>query len=95
VPSSPLPPDAIRERLGRVPAWSLEGKAIERTVRFPTFRAAIAFVNRLADAAEARDHHPDIHVHYREVRLVSWSHDAGGLTERDFALAEEIDALLR
>ena len=49
------------------------------------------FVNRVADLAEVEDHHPDIFIHYREVTLTLWTHAAGGLTERDFKLAADID----
>ena len=72
------------------PGWALEGGMIRRTYAFKDFRAAMAFVNRVADAAEAADHHPDIDIRYSKVTLTLTSHDAGGLTARDFALAESI-----
>ncbi len=61
---------------------------------FPDFAAALAFVNRVGTAAEQAGHHPDIDIRYNRVRLALVSHDAGGLTEKDFALAATIDALL-
>ena len=83
--------DEISRRLPALAGWQLKGKTIEKKFRFADFRAAIAFVNRVADLAEVQDHHPDILVHYREVTLVVWTHAAGGLTDRDFQLAADID----
>jgi 4a-hydroxytetrahydrobiopterin dehydratase len=83
----------IQERLAKVPGWTLAGGAIERTFRFPSFAAAIAFVDKVAAIADAADHHPDILVRYDRVTLTSSTHDAGGLTERDFALAGEIETV--
>ena len=80
----------IQERLSRVPGWERWGREIRRTWAFADFRAAMAFVNRVADLAETAGHHPDIDVRYSKVTLVLSTHDAGGLTARDFALAESI-----
>lgn len=66
---------------------------LRRTYRFPSFQAAIAFVNAVADAAEAADHHPDIDIRFRKVTLVLTTHDVNGLTVKDFALAAEADRL--
>ena len=76
--------------------WRREGDALVRDLEFSDFRAAIAFVVRVADAAEAADHHPDVLVHgYRRVRLTLTTHSAGGrVTERDEALARTIDGML-
>jgi 4a-hydroxytetrahydrobiopterin dehydratase len=84
----------IRERLAALRGWSLErdGTAISREYRFGAFPAAIAFVNRVASLAEEADHHPDIDIRFDRVRLTLWTHVAGGLTRRDFDLAERIDA---
>lgn len=74
--------------------WQEVDGALERTVELPSFPEAIAFVNRLAEAAERENHHPDIAISYRKV-TVRWStHSAGGITERDRALAAETDTLL-
>ena len=73
-----------------VPGWENNGKEITRLYKFPDFKAAMAFVNRVADLAEAADHHPDIDVRYNKVRLTLSTHSAGGLTEKDFALARQI-----
>ena len=72
--------------------WALEEGMIRRTFAFGDFRAAMAFVNRVADAAEAADHHPDIDIRYSKVTLALVTHDAGGLTSRDTKLAEDADA---
>lgn len=84
--------DTIAAGLARVPGWARAGGAIARTYRFTDFRAALAFVNRVGELAERQNHHPDITIHYNEVVLTLWSHDAGGVTERDFRLAAAIDA---
>jgi 4a-hydroxytetrahydrobiopterin dehydratase len=69
------------------------GKALERTFEFDDFVAALAFVNRVGELAEAEDHHPDIAIHYNRVTLRWWTHSAGGITDRDRALAERSNAL--
>jgi 4a-hydroxytetrahydrobiopterin dehydratase len=89
-----LTSDQITERLTGLPLWQLTGANIERTVTFADFLAAIAFVNRIAEAAEKANHHPDIDIRWNKVRLALSSHDAGGLTERDFKLAGVIDSLI-
>jgi 4a-hydroxytetrahydrobiopterin dehydratase len=83
----------ITEKLAVMPVWTLAGKNIERTITFESFPEAIAFVNRVADAAEKANHHPDIDIRWNKVRLALSSHDAGGLTNRDFNLADVIDSL--
>ena len=71
-----------------------EAPCIERDFRFADFAAAISFVDHVAERAEAANHHPDILVHgWNKVRLTLSTHSQGGLTESDFALAREIDAL--
>ena len=78
--------------LARVPGWTRAGRAITRTYRFDDFRSALAFVNRVGKVAERQQHHPDIDIRYNQVTLSLWTHDAGGLSERDFRLAASIDA---
>ncbi len=74
--------------------WAREGDAIARELKFADFAAAIAFVNRVAEAAEAANHHPDLLVHgWNKVRLTLSTHSEGGLTAADFALADRIDQL--
>jgi 4a-hydroxytetrahydrobiopterin dehydratase len=84
----------IDERLAALPAWRREGDEIVTDRELADFAAAMRFVNAVADAAEAANHHPDILVHgWNGVRLSVTNHSAGGLTEADFALAATIDAL--
>jgi 4a-hydroxytetrahydrobiopterin dehydratase len=74
--------------------WEREGDAIAREREFPDFAAAIAFVNRVADAAEQADHHPDILIHgWNKVRLTLSTHSEGGVTDADRELARTIDGL--
>jgi 4a-hydroxytetrahydrobiopterin dehydratase len=87
--------DQINDHLARVGGWRLEGNEIARGLKFADFNGAIEFVNRVAAVAEEMDHHPDIFIHgWNNVRLSVTTHDAGGLTERDFRLAERINALV-
>jgi 4a-hydroxytetrahydrobiopterin dehydratase len=86
--------EAVARELATTPGWTRDGEAITRAWRFRDFKEAMLFVNGVAALAEEANHHPDIVVHYAEVTLRLWSHDAGGLTARDFALARRIDATL-
>jgi 4a-hydroxytetrahydrobiopterin dehydratase len=91
--SMPLSEEQIAERLAGSD-WRSEDRAIVREWKLADFAAAIAFVNRVAELAEAADHHPDIVIHgWNKVRLQLSTHSQGGLTEADFALAAQIDAL--
>lgn len=83
----------VRKSLGAIPGWSRKGPSIRREYAFADFPAAMRFVNRVARRAEKIQHHPDIDIRWNRVVLVLTTHDAGGLTERDFALAEHCDAL--
>lgn len=82
-----------RAQLAEVPGWEFSDNALVRRLTFPSFPAAIAFVVKLAFAAEAADHHPDIAINYRRVTLRLWTHTEGGVTEKDFALAKTINTL--
>lgn len=73
--------------------WRLEDGKLTRDYRFADFSLAFAFLTRVALAAAKADHHPDIHNSYSRVRLELYSHDAGGVTQRDLALAQAIDKL--
>jgi 4a-hydroxytetrahydrobiopterin dehydratase len=84
---------AIEAGLERLDGWIREGDEIRRTFEFDSFQPAIDFVNRVAEAAEAANHHPDIDIRYSRVTLALSTHSAGGLTKRDFALAGRIDEL--
>jgi 4a-hydroxytetrahydrobiopterin dehydratase len=85
--------DEARTRLQKLPGWELDGEAITRQFTFGGFPEAVAFVVRLAFEAEAADHHPDILMRYKRVRLTYSTHSEGGLTEKDFAGAERATAL--
>jgi 4a-hydroxytetrahydrobiopterin dehydratase len=89
-----LSPTEISLHLGTLPAWHTDSGELVRTFQFEDFRAAMAFVNGVAELAEAAGHHPDIDIRYNRVRLALVSHDAGGLTAKDFGLATSVDKLL-
>jgi 4a-hydroxytetrahydrobiopterin dehydratase len=72
--------------------WASQDDAIHKDFAFPGFRTAIAFVNRVAERAEAARHHPDIEIRYNHVKISLSTHDAGGVTEKDVSLAAEIEA---
>ncbi len=75
-------------------AWRREGNAISRTFTFKGFKGAMAFADRVAEAANAANHHPDIHVErYKTVRIVLTTHATGGITDADVALARTIESL--
>ena len=75
-----------------LPDWERrEGRRLARTFLFPDFAAALAFVNRVGAVAEEQGHHPDLHLAWGRVDVETWSHDSGGITDRDFKLAEAID----
>jgi 4a-hydroxytetrahydrobiopterin dehydratase len=84
----------INQYLSKTGDWRLEGNVIVRDFKFEDFKRAMEFVNRVADEAEALDHHPDILIHgWNNVRLSVTTHSERGLTERDFKLAESINRL--
>ena len=86
--------DEITRALERLPHWRRDGGAITRSVEAPSFLEGIDLVSSVARAAEAADHHPDIDIRWRTVTFTLSTHSEGGLTARDFALAEEIDDLV-
>jgi 4a-hydroxytetrahydrobiopterin dehydratase len=79
----------------QVPDWTVRDDRLRRKLTFRDFVAAIAFVNRMAEVAEAEQHHPDFTVHYREVEVSIWTHAVGGLSENDFILAAKIDGVIQ
>ena len=83
----------IASRLADLPGWQIEEGELTRTFSFKDFLAALAFVNRVGEHAEKAAHHPDIDIRYNKVRLGLVTHDAGGLTAKDFNLATVIDRL--
>jgi len=88
-----LSEDEIARQLADVAGWERVGQSIRRVFERPSFKDAIAFVGRVATAADEADHHPDILIEYRKVTLTLTTHDAGGLSARDFALARRIASL--
>jgi 4a-hydroxytetrahydrobiopterin dehydratase len=74
--------------------WSVVDGALERTFEHPSFTEAIAFVNRVAKAADESNHHPDIAIRYRHVTLRYWTHTENAITDRDVAEAARIGALV-
>ena len=85
---------ALASLLASSTGWTRDGNAITKTFTFKGFKGAMAFANRVAEAANAANHHPDIHVEgYKRVRIVLTTHIAHGLTDADVALARTIDAL--
>lgn len=97
VTGAPLPPEAVAARLAQAPGWSPcpgHTPAIERTFTFADFHATMAFVNAVAYIAHREDHHPDLHVSYRQCTVRYSTHSVGGLSINDFICAAHIDALL-
>lgn len=88
-----LAPAAVRQALAAVSAWSRRGATLHRTFEFADFVAAMKFVNAVARVAEKAGHHPDIDIRWNRVTLVLTTHDAGGLTAKDFELASRLDRL--
>jgi len=86
--------EEVRRRAGALQGWTvLEGKKLSRDFRFPDFKTALDFVNRIGEVAEQQGHHPDIRLTWGAVGVETWTHDAGGMTEQDFLLAASIDQL--
>jgi 4a-hydroxytetrahydrobiopterin dehydratase len=83
----PLTEAEISVRLKSLPDWKIESSELTRIFVFKDFRTSLAFVNKVGDLAEAAGHHPDIDIRYNRVRLALMTHDAGGLTAKDFDLA--------
>jgi 4a-hydroxytetrahydrobiopterin dehydratase len=83
----------VNNQLKTLTGWQLQGEEIVSLFTFKDFVEAMKFVNKVANAAEAAGHHPDIHITWNKVRLNLTTHDAGGLTQKDFDLAKQIDQL--
>lgn len=94
-----LDEDAAAALNGRVPEWTRQTREgvdrLERTFRFHDFMASMDFVNRVADLAEAQQHHPDLHIHYDRVTVELWTHTVRGLHVNDFIMAARIDGVQR
>lgn len=88
-----LPPQEVELRLKHLAGWQLQSGELVRIFQFPDFRAALRFVNAVGDLAEMARHHPEIAIRYNRVRLALFTHDAGGITEKDLGLAGGINNL--
>jgi 4a-hydroxytetrahydrobiopterin dehydratase len=83
----------VQQALKQLPGWKRNGNAIDRGFQFESFIKAMEFVNQIAEAAEAVNHHPDILISYNKVTLSLVSHDSGGVTSRDIKMAARINEL--
>ena len=91
--STVLSESEVQQALTQLPGWERSGKAIDRVFQFESFVKAMEFVNQIAEAAEAVNHHPDILISYNKVTLSLISHDSGGVTSRDIKMAGRINEL--
>ena len=85
--------EAIHRELAKMPGWTFEGKELHKKYTFSSFLPGIEFVNKIAQAAEAAGHHPDITINYNVVGIGLSTHSEGGVTQKDFDLAGKIDQI--
>ena len=86
--------EELRRLHGQLDGWTLANEHhLEKEYRFPDFRQALAFVNRLGEVAEQEGHHPDVFLTWGKVKVTLWTHSVGGLSENDFILAAKADAV--
>ena len=90
----PLSPQEAQSRLASLAGWQIEAGELIKTFQFKDFVASLRFVNQVGELAEQAAHHPDIDIRYNRVRLALTTHDAGGLTKKDFTLARKFDQLV-
>ncbi len=88
-----IEPSEVEKLLKRIPEWDHEGEEISRLFEFDDFSQGVDFLNGVADIAEESEHHPEMTINYHNVIVRLTTHDAGGLTDADFDLAEKIDTL--
>lgn len=88
-----LTDEEIQQALTSLNGWQRNGIAIQRVFRFPDFKAAMQFVNKVAEKAEQANHHPDIDIRYNTITMALVSHDSGGVTQRDVRMAEAINKI--
>ena len=86
-----LSAEQIAEKLKALPGWEYKNNAISKTFKFQEFLHGIEFVQKVAEIAEGADHHPDITINYTRVTFSCSTHDAGGVTDKDFKLANNIE----
>ena len=82
----------VKAALAQLPGWALEGGMLAKTYKHSTFPEAIVFVNAVAHLAELANHHPDVDIRYSNITLRLVTHDSGGITAKDVALAKEVEA---
>ncbi len=83
----------IKEKMGRLQNWALDGSMIVKDIMFPDFKAAMEFINKVAEIAEKHNHHPYITIDYNHVHLSLITHEINSLGDKDFEVAEEIDKI--
>ena len=91
-----MPLEEVKQRLRALPGWRLtrnQPRHIRKRFELASFLAALRFVNEVGRVAEEEAHHPDITIQYSRVTLEVFTHDAGGITEKDFSLASRVEAL--
>ena len=93
LPMLPISPSEAQSRLASLPGWAIEAGELIKTFQHKDFAASLRFVNRVGELAEQAGHHPDIDIRYNRVRLALSTHDAGGLTQKDFDLAAQAQGL--
>jgi 4a-hydroxytetrahydrobiopterin dehydratase len=89
----PLSPQEIQSRVAGLTGWNIEAEELVKTFQFKDFVASLRFVNQVGELAERGGHHPDIDIRYNRVRLALTTHDAGGITQKDFDLAGQAQKL--
>ena len=88
-----LTSDELRDELGKLKGWELKDEMIVRRFEFANFAESLAFVNKVGEIAEAADHHPDITFGWGYAEITLTTHDRGGVTDVDFALAQKINSI--
>ncbi|AFZ22761.1 pterin-4a-carbinolamine dehydratase [Cylindrospermum stagnale PCC 7417] len=91
--AQPLTQAEIQSKASLLSGWTVEGSKLQTTRKFKDFVQAIEFVNKLVEPSESVGHHPDIEISYNKVKITLTTHDAGGLTQNDFNLAEVISQI--
>lgn len=90
----PLAGEELARLSAQLPDWKVvDGHHLTRMFKFPDFRQALAFVNKVGDVAEEQGHHPDVLLSWGKAEVTTWTHSINGLTESDFILAAKIDRL--
>ncbi len=89
-----LTDEQVNAALSKLDGWQHADGALRRSIKFPSFLAGIDAVRRVAEHAEAQDHHPDIDIRWRTVTFALVTHSEGGITDKDVAMAHDIDGIL-